>query len=184
MNKSIISTIAILSTLTLMFSCGRVDPNINKTGEDELKALEIHRTINEDEQNFQDIIYVPIYSDIYVDQLNQNSLLAATLSIRNTSYKDSLFITKIDYFNTAGTLVRNYIENPINIPPMGTVNYVVEKDDKTGGAGANFIVNMTAKNKNIRPLVQAIMIGHVNKKGFAFSTDGYSIKAKNTPEKK
>ena len=160
----------------ILFSCNNPNPNLDKKGEDELKALEIDHTIGKEEQHFQDIIYVPIYSDIYVDQENQKALLAATLSVRNTSYTDSLFISKIEYFNTGGELVRSYIENPISIPPMATINYVVEKDDDTGGSGANFIIKLSSKDKDIKPLIQAIMIGQFGNKGFSFSTDGYSIK--------
>jgi len=164
--------------IIFFFSCGNLDPNLDKKGEDELKALEVERTITKDEQNFQETIYVPIYSDIYVDQQNQKALLTATLSIRNTSYTDSLFISKIDYFDTGGELVRSYIDNLISLPPMATVNYVIEKDDDTGGPGANFIVGLNSKNKDLKPLIQAIMVGHIGNKAFSFSTDGYSIKKK------
>lgn len=164
--------------LIFLFSCRSPDPNLDKKGEDELRALETNRTIEIEEQNFQDVVYIPIYSDVYHDQQNQKVLLAATLSIRNTSYDDSLFITKIDYFNTEGTLVRSYVKNLISLPPMATINYVIEKEDDTGGHGANFIVELNSKSKDVQPLIQAIMVGHTGNKGFAFSTDGYSIKRK------
>ncbi len=162
--------------IMFLLSCGDPNPNLDTKGEDELKALEVERTITKDEQNFQDIIYVPIYSDIYADQQNQKVLLAATLSIRNTSHSDSLFISKIDYFNTHGELVRQYIENLISLPPMATVNYVIEKEDDTGGTGANFIVELSSRNKNVKPIIQAVMVSHTGNKGFTFLTDGYSIK--------
>jgi len=168
--------ISIICVIISLFSCGNPNPNLDKKGKDELKAFETERKIGKAEQNFQDIIYVPIYSDIYMDQQNQKILIAATLSIRNTSFEDSLFITKIDYFNTEGDLVRSYIENLINLPPMATINYVIERDDDTGGTGANFIVELSSKNKEIRPLIQAVMVGHTGNKAFSFSTDGYSIK--------
>ena len=157
-------------------SCNFPNPNVDAEGHDQLKSLEVNHPIDKKEMEYQDILYVPIYSDIYMDVSNQNTLLAATLSIRNTSYNDSLFISKIDYFNTQGDMVRNYIKNPISIPPMGTVNYVVEKEDDSGGPGANFIVVMNARNPNIKPVVQAVMIGQNGNKGFAFATDAYSIK--------
>ncbi len=159
-----------------LFSCHPPNPNVSKTGKDELKSLELDHKMDKSEMTYQDIVYVPIYSDIYLDVQNQKSLLAATLSIRNTSFEDSLFVSKIDYFNTEGVLVRSYIDNAISLPPMATINYVIEKEDDTGGAGANFIVALNAKNKKIQPLIQAIMIGQTGNKGFAFSTDGYSIK--------
>lgn len=165
-----------LSFGVLLSSCTNPNPNVGDSGEDELKILEVGHKIDTTEQKFHDHIYVPIYSDIYVDKLNQKSLLAATLSIRNTSYTDSLFVSKIDYFNTEGVLVKSFVENLISIPPMATINYVIEKDDDTGGNGANFIVDVSATNSNIKPLIQAVMIGQNGNKGFSFTTDGYSIK--------
>lgn len=84
------------ASLLSFFSCVDHNPNLGEQGKDELKALELGRTIGTEEQKFHNIIYVPIYSDIYTDHLNQKILLAATLSIRNTSYKDSLLISKIE----------------------------------------------------------------------------------------
>ncbi|SFD03469.1 Protein of unknown function [Algibacter pectinivorans] len=165
--------------LTLILnSCQNQNPNLNKSGEDELKSLEVEQTLDKDLVNFKDLIYVPIYSDIYIDNNNPEHLLAATLSIRNTSINDTLYISKIDYYNTGGTLVKNYINNTIILNPMATVNYVIEKEDTSGGSGANFIVEVSAKNRNTRPLIQAIMIGQFNNKSFSFSTDGYSISDK------
>jgi len=162
--------------MILCFSCEKFDPNVDNTGEDEFKALEVDKILSKADEKYSDIMYVPIYSDIYFDHQNQKVLLAATLSIRNTSYSDSLYISKIDYFETGGDLVRSYIDRPINLPPMATVNYVIEKDDDTGGPGANFIVELSSASKDIKPLIQAVMVGETGNKGFAFATDAYSLK--------
>jgi len=76
-----------------------------------------------------------------------------------------------------GTMIRSFINNPISLSPMATVNYVIEKDNDTGGAKANFIVEVSAQNKNVRLIIQAIMIGaNGENQGFAFAIDGYSLK--------
>ncbi len=165
-----------ISYLIIFVSCTKTNPNTDETGADELASLEVSDPIEKSETEYSDVIYVPIYSDIYIDVNNQNSLLAATLSIRNTSYSDSLFISTIDYFNTDGSLVRSYVENQISLRPMATINYVIEREDDTGGSGANFIVRLSAKNANVKPIVQAVMVGQNGNKGFSFTTDGYSIK--------
>ena len=164
-----------------MSSCENQNPNVDKTGRDELEILELEHPIDKGHMLYNDVIYIPIYSDIYVSIQNQKRLLAATLSIRNTSFSDSLFISKIDYFDTDGNLVRNYIDNPISLRPMSTINYVVEKEDDKGGSGANFIVELSAADKDIKPVIQAIMIGeNGGNQAFAFSTEGYSIRKKKT----
>jgi len=165
-----------------LWSCIDKSPNQNAQGQDELESLEIEVPIVKSDIHYNDIIYVPIYSDIYFDDANQKNLLAATLSIRNTSYTDSLYVSKIDYFNTAGELVKAYIDNPISLKPMASVNYVVATQDDTGGAGANFIVALSSKSTDLSPLVQAIMVGKNGNKGFAFSTDGYSISKRQKKE--
>lgn len=161
--------------LLMTICCTSPDPNTATTGENELEALEIHRELDKDNLKLKDLIYVPIYSDIYADLQNQNLLLAATLSIRNTSLKDSMFVDKIEYYNTNGELVKDYLEETIGLPPMATVNYVIEKEDQTGGAGANFLVSIFAKSIKMKPIIQAVMVLHSGNKGFAFTTDGYSI---------
>lgn len=167
-----------LIAIVILFccSCQNPDPNVTQYGEDEFKHMKLDRKLNQKDKKFEDVIYVPIYSDIYFDRTNQNLLLAATLSIRNTSFSDSLFVSKIDYYNTEGSLVKQYIDSPIVLMPMATINYVIEREDNSGGPGANFIVQLSSDNSNIKPLVQAIMTGKSGNKGFSFSTDGYSLK--------
>ena len=53
----------------------------------QLKSLELEQEVKRDEMAYRDIVYVPIYSDIYIDQQNPKNLLAAILSIRNTSFE-------------------------------------------------------------------------------------------------
>lgn len=167
--------IVVVAIVLIFFGCDSTpNPNTTLSGEDELKSLELDRVLSSKDKKYEDIIYVPIYSDIYINRANQKSLLSATLSIRNTSPTDSLFVSKIDYFNTEGNLVKSFINQPIGLAPMATVNYVIEKEDTSGGSGANFIVILNS-DKEVKPLIQAIMIGEMGNKSFAFSTDGYSI---------
>lgn len=119
-------------------------------------------------------VYVPIYSDIYNQTRDSRTLLTATLSIRNTSIKDSLFVSKIDYYNTQGDLVRSYIDAPIYLKPMESIDYVIEQQDNSGGSGANFIIDWYSK-KRLHPLFQAVMVGGLGAQAFSFTTDGVEV---------
>lgn len=119
-------------------------------------------------------VYVPIYSDIYNQTRDSRTLLTATLSIRNTSIRDSLFISKIDYYNTEGSLVRSYLEQPIYLRPMESIDYVIEQQDKAGGSGANFIIDWYSK-KPLNPLFQAVMVGGLGAQAFSFTTEGIDV---------
>ncbi len=119
-------------------------------------------------------VYVPIYSDIYNQTRDSRTLLTATLSIRNTSLRDSLFVSKIDYYNTAGDLVRSYIHQPIYLRPMESLDYVIEQQDNSGGSGANFVIDWYSR-KPLHPLFQAVMVGGLGSQAFSFTTEGVEI---------
>ncbi|PWH86597.1 DUF3124 domain-containing protein [Brumimicrobium oceani] len=116
-------------------------------------------------------VYVPVYSNIYQSTRNDRTSLTSTLSIHNTSETDTLFITRIDYFDTQGKLVKKYLENPIYVNTFETIEYVVDEKDDSGGSGANFVVEWYGSEK-LNPLFQAVMIGGLGSKSFSFTTEG------------
>ena len=116
-------------------------------------------------------VYVPVYSNIYQRTRNERTSLTSTLSIHNTSETDTLFITRIDYYNTEGKFVKKYLEEPIYLNTFETVEYVVNEEDDSGGSGANFVIEWYG-DKKLNPLFQAVMIGGLGNKSFSFSTEG------------
>jgi hypothetical protein len=129
-----------------------------------------------------DTTYVPIYSDIYSQTTDVQINLTATLSLRNTSFKHSLYISEVDYYNSAGELDQNFTEQPIELKPMQSMEYVIEEEDISGGTGANFIIIWAAKSKRVTPLFAAVIISTQNRQGISFTSRGISIS--NWEEKK
>jgi hypothetical protein len=122
-----------------------------------------------------ELVYIPIYSDIYFVDSKHTFSLTATLSIRNTSFKDSIYIFAIDYYNSRGEKVRRYNESTLLVKPMESVEFVVENKDDTGGVGANFVVEWGAKPEAQRPYFQGVMIGTTGQQGISFTTEGIVI---------
>lgn len=123
----------------------------------------------------QEMVYIPIYSDIYYVDSKHTFSLTATLSIRNTSFKDSIYVFSIDYYNSGGQKVRRYNESTLLIKPMESVEFVVENKDDTGGVGANFVVEWGAKPGAQKPYFQGVMIGTTGQQGISFTTEGIVI---------
>ncbi|WP_026451307.1 DUF3124 domain-containing protein [Aequorivita capsosiphonis] len=119
-------------------------------------------------------VYVPVYSNMYQRTRNERTLLTSTLSIHNTSETDTLYINRIDYYNTDGKFVRKYIESTIFLNTFETLEYVVDEKDESGGSGANFVIEWYG-NKKLNPLFQAVMIGGLGNKTFSFTTEGVEI---------
>jgi hypothetical protein len=122
-----------------------------------------------------EMVYIPIYSDIYYLDSKHTFSLTATLSIRNTSFKDSIYVFSIDYYNSGGQKVRRYNESTLLVKPMESVEFVVENKDDTGGVGANFVVEWGAKSGAQRPYFQGVMIGTTGQQGISFTTEGIVI---------
>ncbi len=154
-------------------SCTDYDPNLNNQGEDILEANEVY--VSNIDLGFRDSIYVPIYSDIYSINSQHKTLLNATLSIRNTSIRDSIYIEDIDYYDSKGNLVRSYIDGVLLLLPLQTIEYVIDYNDEAGGTGANFIVNWGSNNPKVKPIFQGVMISTRGQHGLSFVTEGISI---------
>ena len=120
-------------------------------------------------------IYVPIYSHVYHENKNSSFDLAATLSIRNTDLNHPLIITKVDYYNSEGKLVKNYLETPITLNALASTDFIVDRTDTSGGSGANFIVEWIAQTKVSEPIVESIMISARSNQGISFISTGKVI---------
>lgn len=159
----------------ILFGCTNQNPNLNEEGEDILQAKETY--FPDAKLSYHDTVYVPVYSDIYSKSVYEKFLLTATLSIRNTSLTDSIFINDVDYFDTDGNKVRNYLSGKqLLLRPMQSIDYVIEEDDEIGGSGANFIINWGATSDQLKPIFQGVMISTNGQRGISFLTDGVSIK--------
>jgi len=159
--------------ITLLFSSCTVEKEnrILKSTDLESRKTEI--------SNFDDLIhgksYLSVYSHIYHSYANQIFDLTITISIRNVSITDTIYILKADYFNTDGDNIRQYIQKPIYIKPMETVEIIIAEKDKEGGSGANFVFDWAVKNDINLPLFEAVMISTYGDQGLSFLTRGVQI---------
>lgn len=119
--------------------------------------------------------YLSVYSQIYSYTEHTALDLTATVSIRNTSELDAVYLVKADYYDTAGNLIQSYVEDPIRVNQMETLEIVIAEVDKKGGTGANFIFEWAAKPKTSSPIFEAVMISTYGQQGLSFMTHGLLI---------
>jgi len=98
-------------------------------------------------------VYVPIYTHIYSGLKGRPFELAATLSIRNTDPKHSITIVSVEFYDTEGTLIENYVDTPLQLAVLASTRYVIkEGEKKSGGSGAGrmgwFRVNGTCGTRS------------------------------------
>jgi len=116
------------------------------------------------------ILYVPAYSHIYSGNRERPFLLTVTLSIRNIDPKHQIKITLADYYETQGKLLKKQIDRPVTLNPLESLRYVIPERDKSGGSGANFIVEWQSDKFVNPPIVESIMIGTQSKQGVSFTS--------------
>jgi hypothetical protein len=167
--------LGILSILFLQ-SCLEKNHNLNKVGEDKFEALEVDNV--PENLTLKDTTYVPIYSDIYSESKDTRFNLTATLSLRNTSLKHSIYVSNVDYYNSAGEKTKSFLNKAILLKPMQSVEYVIEEDDTSGGTGANFIIIWGSESEKVEPIFEGIMISTHGQQGISFSTKGTSVSNK------
>ena len=116
-------------------------------------------------------IYVPAFSHIYVEN-GQGTLLTITLSVRNMSSSNELVLEAVEYFDTAGELVKGFFSEPLLIGPLQTAEFLVGESETEGGSGANFLIRWHSLPGVAPPMTEAVMVGKTGAGIISFSSRG------------
>lgn len=120
-------------------------------------------------------VYVPIYSHIYSGDKERPVYLAATLSVRNMDPERSIMVMAVDYYDSEGRLLKNYLSAPVELRRMAALRYIVKQSDREGGSGANFVVRWQVAETVIPPLIESVMISTQSQQGISFTSRGKVI---------
>lgn len=115
--------------------------------------------------------YLSIYSQINSFDVRTKQGLTVTVSMRNIYDEDTLYITGIRSYDSDGHLMTNYIENPVDLRPLESLEIIIEEEEEYGGSGGNFIFDWKAKGSK-EPLFEAVMIRSSGQQGISFTTQG------------
>lgn len=174
-NKKSKFLIVCLFFLCLQTSCKK-EPPPHITHKASEKNIATAKDI--DDITYQQSVYAPVYSEIHNYNEHHTIALSANLSVRNIDKKEKIFIYKIDYYDTEGKLIREYLKKPIFLNPLQTDSYVVEFVESKGGTGANFIVEWGSQKKVASPIIETVMISTQNNMGISFVSNSKVIEEK------
>jgi hypothetical protein len=120
-------------------------------------------------------VYVPVYSHIYVGIRGHPFDLAISLSIRNIDPTVPITVSSVAYHDSTGRLVRHFLEKPVEVPSLASMDFFVSESDTTGGFGAAFVVKWKSTTKVNEPIVEGVMAGTKSGQGISFTTRGQVI---------
>lgn len=121
------------------------------------------------------VTYLPVYPEIFNVQENKKQKLTVTVSIRNTSPTDSLYLLSAKYYNTTGEMIRVYFDYPLLLVPLETDHIVINHNDISGGTGANFLFEWKKEDHTSEPLFEAVMLSTYAQQGISFTTCGVKL---------
>ena len=121
-------------------------------------------------------VYVPAYSQIYHGDKAHAFDLTITLSIRNTDIKHAVTLISVEYYNSEGKRLKNYIDGDTKVGPMAFARYIVNESDQSGGAGASFRVKWKSDAGVTEPVIETVMIGTRTQQGISFTSRGVVVR--------
>lgn len=121
-------------------------------------------------------LYVPVYSHVYTGDRALPFNLAATLGVRNTDPASPVTVTRVDYHDSNGRLVKRYLAGPLTLPPQGSTSFYLKERDTSGGFGAHFIVVWESAREINEPIVESVMIGARSGQGISFVSPAREIR--------
>jgi hypothetical protein len=125
-------------------------------------------------------LYLPIYSHLWhgnVDRAGKADMaqLSALVSIRNTDPNKTLRVVSAKYYDTDGKLLREFLPAVRLVPPLGTLELLVERREAEGGSGANFLIRWQNDEAISPPLVEAVHADLYGLKPVSFITTARPI---------
>jgi len=169
-----VTVAAAVCTLSLTACTEEVQPTIAP-----LESLQSHLAPFNAPPDFKpkssETIYIPLYSHIYHEDSTRATLLAGTVSIRNTDFKNGIVIKSIDYYSTDGKLLKQLCPKPLVLGPMASAEIVVPRTNTEGGSGANFVLQWMSAEAVSEPLAEAVMISSSSAQSVSFVSRGQVI---------
>ena len=117
----------------------------------------------------------PAYSAIFYGNEGASIDLSVTLAIHNADLNEAIIIQSVEYYDTDGTFVRDYVDEPVEIASLATTGFRVRDTDLDTGWGGNFIVQWVAEQPVYEPIIEAIMISTRGNQGISFISPGRVI---------
>ncbi|PWK18259.1 DUF3124 domain-containing protein [Xanthomarina spongicola] len=119
--------------------------------------------------------YLSVYSEIYSITEHRTINLTVTVSLRNVSINEPVYLLDASYYNTKGDLIRSYFKDPVLLNPLETIEIIIDEKDTHGGSGANFIFDWALNHSGHEPLFEAVMISTSGQQGISFTTQGVTL---------
>ena len=119
-------------------------------------------------------IYLPAYSEL-PGAGGRTIPLASIMTVHNVDPGQSITLSRVSYHGHDGAVVQDLLEAPIDLAPLASWTYQIGIADRTGGVGANFLVEWQSSAPALSPIAETLLYGAIGAQGISFTTRGRVI---------
>lgn len=168
----------LIGMLFLAISCDNKNENsqfsINKRENFKPETYQLRN--NDIKQVKGQIVYLPIYSNIQNNTDTGKIDMSAFVAVHNTDFKNKIKLLKVQYFDTDGKLVHDFLLNQTKeLNPLQTTDFYIPYKDQSG-TGANFLIEWISDSLVTEPLFEAITLNLLSNNTVAVLSQGKVIK--------
>ena len=120
-------------------------------------------------------VLVPLYSNIFVGNKEIDWYMSSLVSVCNTDPAHSITISRVEYYDSNGKLVRKYLEKSRKINPRGSAYFFIKNSETAEGWGAIFLVEWNSEKKVNEPIIESLMWGLRGSHFASFTSQGRVI---------
>jgi hypothetical protein len=136
-------------------------------------AASVHLTVDTSTFKYKRVAYVPV--NLPAKTKHEKKKVKLILKIRNTSISDSLYLSKVEYYDQQGKLISKDLDSARLVMPMAT-HEVHVKNPEPKTVIDNFIVQWMSTGP-VQPLIQ--VVSHKGQNISVFSDNGILIEDHN-----
>jgi hypothetical protein len=97
--------------------------------------------------------------------------IRATIFIHNTDPTNAINITGIDFYNSGGKLMENYVTQPMKLNALAATRVNVKQPlEGEDGMAAHFVIRWQSEHKVVEPLIYSWFTGVSGTRGFSFTS--------------
>ena len=134
-------------------------------------------------------LWVPLYSHYVTNQIVQRQLfsseekkqeinrqLITNLVVHNTDLEHPITISKVDYFDSNGKLIKGFVPDRLKIGPMAAKDFFIAKTDYSEGWGAKVLIRWHSESLVNEPIVESVTFGFLGTHSVSFISRGKPIR--------
>ncbi len=127
------------------------------------------------QEDCQAVSYAPVYPVLYAGKAEGTISMAVTLAVHNVSLEDPITIQEVTYHDMVGDTVATPVDAEAILAPLETREIKIDLPDLKKEIGSGFVVKWSSEKASLPPIVETVMVGSKDSRGYVFSTQGRMI---------